>query len=686
MSPSSIAPFVSSLVFGTLGVLVLTSNPRSRVHWAYFLWAALTVWWQGTWTVLFNVTDPHFADFLVRFGYSGIVFLPVAYYTFVVEFVGLAKEKRNLTVFLYAVSAVTLCLLWTTDLFIKGYYHYSWGYYPKAGPIHPLYLLWTTYAILQCTWLPYRESLRAKDSPIRLNQLRSIVWATASYSLAAVDFACNYGLNIYPWGVFCIHVSAFIISFSMNKYRLLDINLLFRSAAVYTAGAAVVTVALAWPVWALKSPALNTFFIFLAAVVGGAMFGRFRDLISQAVDLLPPFKGRYSRFRDLQKFVTEVGGTRSVQDWGWKTIAAVKNMFRPDKAAVLVFDDTEKCFKLSAGWGYAPEEWTRVRLEPTAPLVLTLARAKLPLIKETLGSDGEDPEDARQVAADMKFIGAEVCGSVFHRGRLSAVLCVGRTANNSIHNDVGASTFTGLLRAVEEIYRGLRTGIEQKYATSAWAHDLQLAFSQRGPLKNFALALRGQFGPVPKHLVPFLEAALRAANFVSDHLYNVTKPLLATIESVYEVSPVPLTKAFEWIAFNYAPAAKDSKINLKVSPPPESLLVLCDPHIIEQRVLVNLIENAFRYTPAKGTIEVGYEIKNGSFVGHVRDNGLGIRPDDLHRIFQRGEQIDEVNKGTAGLGLFSVKTTVEAHHGRVWVDSEWEHGSSFFFELPLKTK
>ena len=106
--------------------------------------------------------------------------------------------------------------------------------------------------------------------------------------------------------------------------------------------------------------------------------------------------------------------------------------------------------------------------------------------------------------------------------------------------------------------------------------------------------------------------------------------------------------------------------------------------LLEHRVIANLVENAFRHTPTGGTVQLSYLLEGESFVGFVRDTGPGIPKEDIPRLFTPGTQLDPQNKGLAGLGLASVKSVIDAHGGRVWVESEPEKGSTFYFQLPVR--
>lgn len=105
-----------------------------------------------------------------------------------------------------------------------------------------------------------------------------------------------------------------------------------------------------------------------------------------------------------------------------------------------------------------------------------------------------------------------------------------------------------------------------------------------------------------------------------------------------------------------------------------------------RRVLENLLGNAFKYTAAQASIEVGAQRKDDSICFSVRDTGVGIPPHYHERIFDKFVQVtDAAGKPMRqgfGLGLTFCKLVVQAHSGRIWVESEVGKGSLFTFTLP----
>jgi signal transduction histidine kinase len=113
--------------------------------------------------------------------------------------------------------------------------------------------------------------------------------------------------------------------------------------------------------------------------------------------------------------------------------------------------------------------------------------------------------------------------------------------------------------------------------------------------------------------------------------------------------------------------------------------VMADPRRVRQ-VLRNLVENAVKYSPAGGPIVIAVEVHADAVQIGVTDRGIGIQPEHLDRIFDRFYQVDNASTrkvGGSGLGLSICKAIVEAHKGRIWVESQVGIGSSFYLTLPV---
>ncbi len=131
------------------------------------------------------------------------------------------------------------------------------------------------------------------------------------------------------------------------------------------------------------------------------------------------------------------------------------------------------------------------------------------------------------------------------------------------------------------------------------------------------------------------------------------------------------------------PQAERLGVGFTVQEPGELPLVRIDPERIQQ-VVINLVHNAVKFTPPGGHVTVSVEQREDEILVSVADNGAGIAPDALPRLFERFYKADKARAGGGtGLGLAIAKHLVQAHGGRIWAESPGERrGSTFTFAIP----
>jgi signal transduction histidine kinase len=129
-------------------------------------------------------------------------------------------------------------------------------------------------------------------------------------------------------------------------------------------------------------------------------------------------------------------------------------------------------------------------------------------------------------------------------------------------------------------------------------------------------------------------------------------------------------------------AAAEKRVALAAGALTVERQVLADPDRV-RLVLGNLVENALRHTPPGGAVELRAAPERDALRFQVSDNGPGIAAEHVPRLFERFYRTPDAPPGGAGLGLYIVKEIVEAHGGKVGVESELGQGSIFWFTLPV---
>jgi len=251
-------------------------------------------------------------------------------------------------------------------------------------------------------------------------------------------------------------------------------------------------------------------------------------------------------------------------------------------------------------------------------------------------------------------------------------------------------------RRIDEDSEGIRGAI-------AVFHDItrlkQLEKIRQDFVANVSHELRTPLTTIKGYAETLLEGALKedqAFQFVqvikrhTDRLTKIVEDLLMlsrieTKEFQLKMEAIPLRDFIDDVVEFVKEPAEKKKISLSRNEIPSSLAVQADRSYLEQ-ILINLLDNAIKYTPEGGRVTVSaIERDSKDIQFSVEDNGIGIPKEDLSRIFERFYRVDKGRSkemGGTGLGLSIVKHLVQAHGGRVWVESQPGKGSTFYFTLP----
>jgi len=219
--------------------------------------------------------------------------------------------------------------------------------------------------------------------------------------------------------------------------------------------------------------------------------------------------------------------------------------------------------------------------------------------------------------------------------------------------------------------------------TSMIYHDL------RSPLSNVVSGLDLIRTMAPKGLG--IESVIQISERSLSRVQRLISSLLDTSrlqagQKIASLSNVVIQTLIQEALETVRPAAEASNFSFQVSAPKSPIEVMVDMDMI-RRVLINLMENAIKYSVQGHQIHINAEVRDKQLYVSVKDQGRGIPPEDLDYIFERYTRSDLTAKKTRGLGLGLAfcKLAIEGHGGEIWVESEVGKGSTFTFRLPIKS-
>ncbi len=671
MNFPAISPLICSILFIALGLFVFLKNPRSHPNQAFGLMCLVTFWWQFSWFILFSFGTERLARVMIHVGYTGIIFIPYTFYHFFVVFLKRDKEKVLVSC-AYLLGFIFLIFNWTSDLYIKGYYRYPWGYYPKAGLLHLIYLLSLFSIAARITYLLYRELSESKSSPYRYNQIKYILCAFVIYTFASSDFAVNYGLSFYPLGFIFIMASLSIMAYTIIKYRLMDIKLARQYLAIYFFYGLISLTLFSVPILFLRYSITGIVFLVVAAFLVAPR------LFQWTVKFLEPalLGETYHIRKQLDRLKESELGYLSEQI-AWNLVEGVCEILQLQTASFFLWKKSHKEFRPQAQVGLddqigcEPICW--VTLKPDDPLVKYLAKTKKPLVKDELSES--DP-----AVQQMERLFADVSIPLFVRDELVGILNLGPKPNDEMYHHEDINKLTELCKQAENHLSHARFMEDRASFSRELAHDMKNLFTKavmltlgsvldaKDPqkkdkeIKTLARQLTYTEARLEDNfdLISILERVLKQTyNFIAEHLKRIVLPCVSFYKSAYDKKGLSVTvtipKGLPKVAVNQEDIPK---------------------------VFNNLLDNALKSTQTGG-VTIKAELKEGEVLITFSDTGRGIAKDDLNTLFEPKLKMPDAEETGTGLGLVIVRDIIEAHKGRIWVESEPDKGTTFYLTLPI---
>jgi|GEM_PF-1478535 len=330
-----------------------------------------------------------------------------------------------------------------------------------------------------------------------------------------------------------------------------------------------------------------------------------------------------------------------------------------------------------------------------------VAAAK-PIKRANLALVAEWPKaDAFSVLDDLKRQFAMVLGLAFLVLMLMGVVITRRLSKpirllQQKAKEIGEGTFDqkidihshdeleDLGKSFEDMARGLKelNDLKDEFVFIA-THELR---SPVTVIKGYLSMLAEEKEKIPQDLFPFIEKSTMA----NDRLVQLVNDLLEVARSQagkmkIDVSATDIVPDIEYTIAEVKPLMEKRNVtvvNNLISPFPK---VMTDSFRLKE-VLINLLSNAVKYNKEGGTITISYDVKDGFLGVHVKDSGIGMKPEEVAKLFQKfyraeNKLVQEI-QGT-GLGLFIVRNIIEKMGGKIWAESEWGNGTTFSFTLKI---
>lgn len=399
-----------------------------------------------------------------------------------------------------------------------------------------------------------------------------------------------------------------------------------------------------------------------------------------------------------QRFLAEVGSVLSGSLDYEETLARIAELAVRDVAdfciVEVIEDDKEiqqrKVVSRDPSQAWLCELLARLPLDRQRPhLTQTVLESRAGMLVQPPCEDtlalGAQSEESHRLLEALKICSMVAVPLIAHGKLLGAIAFASSTASRIYGpHDVRLAEALAQRAALSienaQLYRAARRATQVRDdVLGIVAHDL------RNPLNSIVLTTRllrlKKAEPERQEQEPaqIIERAATRMNRLIQDLLDVTR--LEAGHLTIERAQISAQQVIAEVVEAEKPLANAAAIELRLKIAPDLPEIWSDRDRLIQ-IFENLIGNALKFTKPGGSITIGAEAKESEVLFSLSDTGSGIAAEELPHLFERFWQGRKAQRGGAGLGLSIVKGVVEAHGGRIWVESTPSKGSSFFFTIP----
>jgi signal transduction histidine kinase len=698
-------PLLALILNVSLAGITLFRNPGSRLNrlFTYFV-GGMAVWNFGVF-MLRRSPDETTAIFWEIVIHTGVIALPAFYYHFVLIFLESTTRHRTSLFVAYTLSLVfSIINLSGSTLFMHGVKSTYWGWAPATGLLYtPFFVYFNFFLIYGLSHLirVYQDV----DSSFRRNRATLILLGTlVSLVGGVIDFARFILVRfvpaadlVYPMGIPANMVFALMLGTSIVRYRLFDVNVAVKKGAVYLLVWGVLTSVLVAAESYADWDQMNPLFIilplgFVMTMLVSPVGQRLEESIERV--MFSRRRGCYETLLDLSK---RMG---AILDFGRLMETLVHGLVRGvplTHCVLMIYDPMRSAFVVYREDASVGERGAAAPIRIDSRIVRWLNQTGRVLVKEEAKLNPEIAAYFEAAENELDAIKATIIVPLKIEGKLTGILLVGEKLSGDIFDDEELEVLAVLANQVAislenaRLYEELsETNAELMQASRLKSQFLaSMSHELRTPLNSiigFSKVLLNRFDG---ELTERQETYIRSVHNSGAHLLQLINGILdfsrieaGKLEMLSE--EIDLHELIDECIESSMPLARGKQMKVEKNMPLELPPLSGDRTKIKQ-ILLNLLSNAIKFT-GQGRVLVSVVPEPDAIRVSVADTGIGIREDDLTRLFEPFQQLDNPvvrSAGGTGLGLAISKKFVELHGGRIWAESRENQGSTFHFTLPL---
>jgi len=695
-------PFVMGIVVVSFGLFVLSRNLKGYINKIFLLFCFVCCLWLFGFSFMYISFNTKNAIFWSKVVYLGVCYTSALFYHYIHVFLEIKKSKTFL-VAIYILSSAFFYLSLTNKL-LNGVYEYYWGYYPRFGLWHPLFMLYIFIVNGYTLFLIFKKFTEKSISEIEHTRIKYVFIGFGVGNLVIINFFATYGINVYPSAHLYMAFLLGILAYTIIRHQLMGIEVIIKKTLVFAG--------LFAGVYAIVTAFTLLGQLAFEHLTGGSKWVSLLPSIFVIVLILRPlenflikitdkflFQKKYDYKELLKTFTTEVLTVLDLNNLVKLTVANLSDIVKIESCGVLLFDETTEEYKLAASCGIKERNIVLSR-DNTLATFLDRTRAYLSTTHQ-----GKDSPLPKRIIDDMNKLKLQLAIPLVIHNDMIGILTVGkkksdeeytqddmdillplaRTLAIAISNamvlaELGKTQAEAAQREKMAVIGTLSAGINHEIC-----NPLGIA---RGQCEAFLLNVRDGLykNKSEEELLEKARTIMQKVIRETDRATAITKRLSSFAKpskGLYNEN-VDIRESIDEVLALVGYEMKLDKVGVENKVPKNLPHITGDKKQIEE-VFFNLIRNSAQAIHEKGKISIKAHKDEDRIFIEIEDTGHGIPEEKMGQIFNPFYTTKEPGKGT-GLGLFIVKQVIERNGGRIKVRSKEGAGTTFILEFPAAEK
>lgn len=696
----TIAMVLIGITTFALGILVLRSDTQSLAYRHFLLFSVSCAVSFSATGIGLSAETPDNALRWFKIGSATAMCLPIAFYAFSSEFLKL-NRSRSIR-FGYAVAILLATAILSRHDLVTGVHRYWWGYGPSYGaPSVSIFGFYLAYMV--AANVAYLHAYSTTTTPIKRQQIKSLLSAFILAYLALVDFIPAFEYELYPFGYLTLFLFTVVVTVIILRYQLLDSALMVSMSATYLPLVPFACV-LTWLANLLSTlaPSLLTTSLVLTTTVFVVLYVTIQPRLQSAINKAL-FPSRSDAYNTLTRFSQAMAMNLDLANLQAEIVRTLQAVMEVGTVSLFLFDKEHGRYVVKASYGIDPAQTATIAVGNDSPLADSLLACNRPIVREEIehGIVPHPPIPHTSLSEILGDIGAEVCLPLINKARLIGWVNLGHKPSLAFYSqdelDLLHSLANGAAIALDNamlyedwkrsqllVRRADRLRSLETIA-GGFAHEIRnplttiKTFVQLAPSRRNDPEFMDSFGAVVAEDLARIE---RLIDEILDYA-RYMKPKLS-LESLNEI----VSSSLQFME------VKASSLNVSIEKQlTEQLpLTMVDRQQIKQ-VLMNLTLNAIDAMKNEGgwltvaTRPVTRLDGTRWIQIQVSDTGCGIAPEDLPHIFDPffTTKHESAEHAGTGLGLSIVHQIIQEHSGTIEAKSTVGQGTVFTLTLPERS-